>query len=65
MGSLSLISKENARKVTVDEADNEIVDPNNVKETTDIVQTKKKQKKTLKNKRENNASNINEKFKLK
>ena len=32
--------------LAVDEADNEIVDPNNVKETTDIVQTKKKQKKT-------------------
>jgi len=41
--------------LAVDEADNEIVDPNNVKETKDIVQTKKKQKKTLKNKGENNA----------
>ena len=36
MGSLALISNENAGKVTVDEADNEIVDPNNVKEITDI-----------------------------
>jgi len=32
MGSLALISNENAGKVTVDEADNEIVDPNNVKD---------------------------------
>ena len=45
MGSLALISNENAGKVTVDEADNEIVDPNNVKKTKDIVQTKKSRKK--------------------
>ena len=32
--------------LAVDEADNEIVDPNNVKETTDIL--KNEQKKTLK-----------------
>ena len=34
--------------LAVDEADNEIADPNNVKETTDIHQTKKQAEKTLK-----------------
>ena len=40
-----MIFREYMGSLAVDEADNEIVDPNNVKETTDIVQTKKKQKK--------------------
>ena len=52
MGSLALISNENAGKGTVDEADNEIVDPNNVKVITDIYQTKKQAEKTLKKIRE-------------
>ena len=60
-----MIFREYNDSPAVDEADNEIVDPNNVKETTDILQTKKKAEKNVKNKRENNASNINEKFKLK
>jgi len=33
--------------LAVDEADNEIVDPNNIKETTDIVQTKKEAEKNV------------------
>ena len=44
MGSLASISNKNAGKGTVDEADNEIVDPNDVKETMDILQTENKQK---------------------
>ena len=47
MGSLALISNKNAGKGTVDEADNEIVVPNNVKETTDIHQTKKQAEKNF------------------
>ena len=40
-----MIFREYTGSLAVDEADNEIVDPNNVKETKDIVQIKKKQKK--------------------
>ena len=45
LGSLASISNENAGQGAVDEADNEIVDPNNVNETTDIHQTKKQAEK--------------------
>ena len=38
IGSLASISKENAGKGTVDEADNKIYDPNDVKETTNGLQ---------------------------
>ena len=41
MGFLASISKENAGKGTMDEADNKIDDTNDVKETTDGLQIKK------------------------
>ena len=47
MGSLASISKENAGEGTVDQADNEIDDPNDVKETTDGLQIKKQAEKKL------------------
>ena len=43
MSSLTSISKENARKGTVDEADNKIDDPHDVKETTDGLRIKQDQ----------------------
>ena len=46
MGSLASISKENAGEVTVDQADNKIDDPNDVKETTDGLQIKKQAEKS-------------------
>jgi len=42
-----LIFREYNDSLAVDEADNEIVDPNNVKETTDIHQTKKQAEKNV------------------
>ena len=44
MGSLALISNKNAGRGTVDEANNEIVDPKNVRETTDKLWSKNKLK---------------------
>ena len=41
MGSLASISKENAGKGTVDQADSKIDDPNDVMEITDGLQIKK------------------------
>ena len=46
---LELIPKENAGKVTVDEAENKIVDPNYVEDTTDELQTKNNKLKKQKN----------------
>ena len=47
MGSLTSILKENAGKGTMDQADNKIYDPSDVKETTDGHQIKKQAEKTV------------------